>query len=121
MGTNRAPKPDQLGRARPSRAGVEIDAVAPDEIWEWRGPLLDVEEHAFAGRVEDIPSGVTLAPVRDGQDVLVALRNQVVGRLPAEPASAVTDALARGRLVSTMVTSTSADGDTVEVWVRVHV
>ncbi len=120
MGTNTSPKPDQLGRARPSHSAEGIDVLPQDDLWEWSGALLEVDEYAFADHVDDIPTGAPLAPSRDGESVLVALQNRFVGRLPTVPTVAVSDAVDQGRLVSIVVTSTNADTNTVEVRVRVQ-
>jgi len=119
MGTNTKPKPNQLGRARPSRTSAQVEALSSQDVWEWTGDLLDIDEFAFAGRLHELELGTALGPLRRNGSVLLAVRNQIVGRLPDEPAAAVIDALVRERVVAARVVNTQPGASIITVRVRV--
>jgi hypothetical protein len=121
MGTNTKPKPDQLGAARPSQRSQEIDQLPPEELWEWTGGLLDVEQHADVSAVRSLEVGLHLGPRISGGHVLVALRNRVLGRLPEEPGAAVSTALAGHRLMSIDVVAVEPNDLSITVRVRVAI
>ena len=118
MGSNTKPKPDQLGAARPSRRSQEVAELPPEQVWQWTGELLDVDQHADTRSLRSLDLGRELGARRWGEHVLVAARNRVLGRLPEEPAVAVSRALAAHRPLAISVVAVRPDDLSITVRVR---